>query len=124
MVKKLAALAATSLGAVALMATPAFAHECVNASKPQRAGAQVILDANDNPIEFKKGVEKRLEKGLIDPETGEGLHGIIGFDVGDGTIVSTYIVGPTGEIPPQAQENGPACRGITNIEVYFSECLG
>ena len=124
MVKKLVVLAAASLGSVALMAGPAFAHECVNASKPQKAGAQIILDADGNPIDATKGVQKRIEKGLIDPETGDGFHGIIGFDTGDGNIVSTYIVGPNGEIPPQAQQNGPACRGITNIEVYFTECLG
>jgi hypothetical protein len=38
-----------------------------------------------------KGVEKRIEQGIIDPET--------------------------------AQFNGPACKGMTNVELYFSECL-
>ena len=71
------------------------------------------------------GLAKRLANGLIDPDTGEGFHGLIGFDFdGDGDVdFSTYIVGPNDEIPLLAQFNGPACRGITNIGVYLSECV-
>jgi hypothetical protein len=122
MVKKLAALAATTVGALVFTAGPAFAHQCVNASKPQAAGAQLILDDAGNVIDARVGIEKRFERGLIGEE-GEGFHGLLGFDTGHGSIVGTYIVGPEGEIPQQAQSNGPACKGITNIEVYFSECL-
>jgi hypothetical protein len=111
-------------GVIGLTAGPAFAHECVNASKKdQTAGAQLILDDTGAITSATNGVENRVEQGLIDPDTGEGFHGIIGFDVGGGTIVSTYIVGPEAEIPDQAQVNGPACKGITNIEVYFTQCV-
>ena len=111
------------------LATSALATDCVNASKPPGAGVQVILDGEtDQPIWTTPGVANRLEQGLIDPDTGDGLHGLVGIDLdGDGSAdVSTWFgVGPEGdEIPDQAQLNGPACRGITNFETYFSQCLG
>jgi hypothetical protein len=38
---------------------------------------------------------------------------------------STWIgVGPEGEIPLEAQFRGPACRGLTNIGIYFEQCVG
>lgn len=59
------------------------------------------------------------------PDTGAGFHGLIGFDFdGDGTVdVQTFIVGPDDEIPELAQFNGPSCHGITNVGIYFTECL-
>ena len=59
-----------------------------------------------------KGVANRLAQGLIDPVTGEGFQGLLGFDLdGDGAVdVSTWIVGPNDEIPVNAQFNGPASR--------------
>jgi hypothetical protein len=125
-------IAAALMGIVAslLLASTALGHECVNASKPdQGAGAQVVIDAaTGQPVWISQGVMSRLEHGVIDPATGEGLHGLIGIDFdGDGNAdVSTWFgVGPEGdEIPEQAQFNGPACHGITNIGVYLSECLG
>ena len=122
--RRVAVMSAGVAGIVGLTAGPAFAHECVNASKKnQAAGAQIVQDDAGNVIDATNGLLNRFEKGLIGPE-GEGFHGLFGFDIGDGTILSTYIVGPNSEIPLQAQFNGPACRGITNIEVYFSECFG
>ena len=118
----LAGVAAAS--SMALAAAPALAHECVNASKPQDAGIQVLLGPTG--ISWTTaGVAVRIEQGLIDPETGEGFHGLIGFDFdGDGVIdFSTFIVGPDDEIPLPAQFNGPSCRGITNVATYMDECL-
>jgi hypothetical protein len=112
------------VSSVALAATPALAHECVNASKPADAGIQVLLGPTG--IEWTtRGVATRIEQGLIDPDTGEGFHGLIGFDFdGDGVVdFQTYIVGPDDEIPLPAQFNGPSCHGITNVALYFSECL-
>ncbi len=111
-----------------LIAAPALAHECVNASKSdQSAGAQVILGPDfETPIYISQGLQQRLENGVVDFETGEGFHGIIGFDFdGDGTAdVSTWVgVGPEGEIPLAAQFAGPACRGLTNIGVYLTQCV-
>jgi hypothetical protein len=120
--RKVVAMAAGVAGIVGLTAGPAFAHECVNASKKDpTAGAQIIQD-DDDVVFATTGLVNRFEKGLIGPE-GEGFHGVFGFVLGDGSTLSTYIVGPDGEIPLQAQLNGPACKGITNIEVYFSECV-
>ncbi len=60
------------------------------------------------------------------PITGAGFHGLIAFDAdGDGNAdYSTWIdVGPDGEVPLVAQLSGPACRGLTNLFIYFTECV-
>ena len=76
---------------------------------------------------ISNGLQQRIDQGIVDGETGEGFHGLIGFDgTGDGVAdVSTWIgVGPDGtEIPTNAQENGPACRGLTNLFVYLTTCV-
>ena len=105
----------------------ALATECVNASKQPAAGAQAIVNVVTGEVEvITEGLQRRIDQGLVDPETGEGFHGLIGFDFnGDGTAeVTTWIVGPEDEIPELAQSNGPACHGVTNIGVFFSECVG
>jgi hypothetical protein len=111
-----------------LTAAPALAHECTNASKQDpAAGAQIVFGPNDEVLFITAGLQSRIERGLIDPDTGEGFHGLIAFDFdGDGAAdASTWIgVGPDGEVPLQAQFRGPACRGLTNIGVYFEQCLG
>jgi hypothetical protein len=119
------------IGGVALslvLASTALATNCVNASKHEQAdGAQLVLDAT-GIIWATPGIQHRIDLGLIDTDTGEGFHGIVGFDFdGDGVAdFSTWFgVGPDGdEIPENAQLNGPACRGITDIETYFTECVG
>lgn len=112
--------------AMVLTASTAYAHECINASRNGTAGAQLVLGANDEPIYISKGLQKRIDQGLVDFETGEGFSGIIGFDIdGDGVgDLATWIVGPNGEIPLKAQWNGPVCKGVTNIDLYFEECFG
>jgi len=121
--------AAVAAGASVLLAAgPSLAHECVNASKKnQAAGVQVVIDANTGDIVWTtNGIANRLAQGLIDPVTGEGFQGLLGFDLdGDGAAdVSTWMVGPNGEIPLNAQFNGPPCKGVTNIETWFTECIG
>jgi hypothetical protein len=111
-----------------LLATEAsaWAHECVNASKNESAGVQIVIDANTGSIVWlSTGLQQRIEQGVVDPDTGDGFSGLLGFDLnGDGTAdVSTFIVGPNVEIPEQAQFNGPACHGITNVEVFFTQCV-
>ena len=117
----------TSLSAAAMLAAsaaPSLAHECVNASKQnQAAGVQVVFDINSGGIVWvSKGLQQRIDQGLVNPDTGEGFRGLMGFDVdGDGAAdVSTWIVGPDGEIPMVAQTNGAACQGVVNIEAYFA----
>lgn len=124
-------IAATILGIVASLAiaSSALAFDCVNASKSdQAAGAQLLLDLTTGEIVWMTpGLAERFEQGLIGPE-GEGFHGLIALDGnGDGVVdVSTWIgVGPNGtEIAEPALLNGPACRGLTSIGLYFSECVG
>jgi hypothetical protein len=112
-----------------LIAAPALAHQCANASKSdQAAGAQIVLGPDFEEVIFiTEGLANRLDKGVVDLETGEGFHGIIAFDLdGDGVAdASTWFgVGPDGEIPLQAQFAGPACRGLTNIGIYLTQCAG
>ena len=125
-------LAAIALGVMAslALATTALATDCTNASKPAAAGVQVVINLQTGEIEWTtQGVAQRIERGVIDPATGEGFHGLLGFDFdGDGVVdVSTWDgVGPSGhEIPVQAQINGPADRGVTSICALYPEiCAG
>ena len=122
---------ASAVAAVALslvLATSALAMDCVNASKNQAAGVLAVLDFNTfMPVWISDGLQQRIDHGVIDPVTGAGLHGLIGIDLdGDAVAdVSTWVgVGPDGtEIPTNAQENGPACRGLTNLFVYLTTCV-
>lgn len=124
-------MTATILGVVASLAiaSSALASDCINASKSdQTAGVQAILNVVTGEVVWTtEGLATRLEQGLVGPD-GEGFHGLVGFDFnGDGVVdASTWIgVGPDGtEIAEPALLNGPACRGLTSIFVYFSQCLG
>jgi len=118
----------------ALIAVPALllvtagqasAHECTNADKPPGAGIQVLLGPDDSIEWATPGVYQRIAAGLIDPDTGAGFRGLIGFDFGgDGAAdLFTYIVGPAGEIPDQAQDNGAMCHGVVSIEDWFTDCV-
>jgi len=111
-----------------LLASSVMAHECTNASKSSpAAGAQVVIGVNGEILFATSGVLARIEQGLIDPVTGDGYRGIIAFDIdGDGVAdASTWFgVGPDGEIPLVAQFKGPACKGLTNIGIYLTQCVG
>ena len=98
----------------------ALAHQCCNVSKNEQnpgAGAQVVIDDEDNIVFATNGLINRVDRGLVDPESGEGYHGVVAFDVdGDGEAdFSTYQVTPGDEIPPQAQQNGSPDDGIVNV---------
>ena len=124
-------ITAAFLGIVASLAiaSSALAHECVNASKSdQAAGAQALIDANTGEILWiTEGLTNRLAKGVVDPNHRRRpprpdrlrCHG-------DGNAdYSTWIeVGPDGEVPLVAQLSGPACRGLTNLFLYFTDCVG
>jgi hypothetical protein len=111
-----------------VLAAPVLADECINASKSDPvAGAQVLIGSDGQILWVTEGGLHRIEQGLVDPDTGEGFHGLIAFDLdGDGVAdISTWFgVGPDGEIPLEAQFRGPACRGLTNIGIYLEQCLG
>src|SRR5262245_53557966 len=111
-----------------LIAAPALAFECTNASKSNpAAGAQIMFGPNGEVLFITQGLQNRIEQGIVDPDTGEGFHGLIAIDVdGDGLAdFSTWAgVGPDGEIPLEAQFRGPACRGLTNLGIIFEQCLG
>ncbi|HSM16147.1 MAG TPA: hypothetical protein VK845_03990 [Gemmatimonadales bacterium] len=125
--RRLLAVVAGTLASL-LIASTALGFECTNVSKSSpEAGTQVVFGPTGEIVWVSRGLLNRIERGIVDPETGAGFHGLVGFDMdGDGIAdASTYIgVGSEGEIPLQAQLNGPACRGLTNLFVYFTECVG
>ena len=108
-----------------MLATSALAFECTNLSKPPAAGTQVVFGPEGEIVWISRGLERRVEQGLVDPDSGEGFHGLVGFDFdGDGVVdASTYIVTPDSEIPLEAQFAGPACRGLSNLGIFFTQCL-
>jgi hypothetical protein len=110
-----------------LIASSALGFECTNLSKSDpMAGAQVLIGSSGEILWTTTGLANRLERGLISSD-GEGFHGIAAIDLdGDDVAdVSTYLgVGPDGEIPIEAQLRGPACRGLSNLGIYFEQCLG
>ena len=122
----LATLAAVVASLV--VASSALAHECTNVSKSDAAaGAQILFGPGGEIVWMTPGAARRIEQSLVDPATGDGFHGLIAVDFdGDGDAdASTYVgVGPDGEIPLTAQFKGPACRGITNLGIYFEQCQG
>jgi hypothetical protein len=124
-------ITAAFLGIVAslLIASSALAHECINASKgDQAAGAQALIDGNTGEILWMtQGLANRLAQGVVDPATSEGFHGLVAFDYTNDGIAdfSTWIdIGPDGEVPLVAQLSGPACKGLTNLFLYFTVCAG
>ena len=93
-----------SLGVVALTAAaliaagPVWAGHCMNASKNQAAGVQVVIDANTGEIVWiSNGLQHRVDKGLVNPDTGEGFSGLLGLDFNGDAVadISTYIVDRT-----------------------------
>jgi hypothetical protein len=127
-VNRALAVTAGAVTGIVLMAGPAAAFECTNASKKYAdSGAQIVFGADDEVLYISKGLVNRIDQGIVDFESGEGFHGLIAFDIdGDGVAdASTWIgVGPDGEIPLEAQFRGPACRGLTNLGILFEQCLG
>jgi hypothetical protein len=121
MKRKLLLGVATAALAMVVMTGTASAFHCTNASKDAKnpgAGAQVVINAETGEIvSASKGVQQRVEKGLIDPDSGEGYHGLVGLDFdGDGEPDrSTFIVTPNDVLPDTAIENGPPDRGITTL---------
>jgi hypothetical protein len=109
-----------------LIASSALGFECTNASKSDpAAGAQAVFGPTGDILWISNGLANRIDRGLVNPDTGEGFHGQIAFDMdGDGLAdASTWFgVGPDGEIPLEAQFRGPACRGLTNLEILFTQC--
>ena len=115
----------TFLALVALAAGPVLAGHCTNADKNPAAGVQVTINLVTGQITFSSGLQQRIDQGIVDPITFEGFSGLAGFDVtGDNVAdLTTYIVGPNFEIPPQAQLNGATCHGVVSIEAFLTDCL-
>lgn len=127
--KRLLVMAGVPVIVAGLGMTPAFAHDCTNASKNANAaaaGVQLVIDTSTGDIEWASaGIQQRIANGTVDPATGAGFYGLIGLDFNSDGVVdaTTYIVGPAGALPENAQDSGSPCHGVTSLETYFSECL-
>lgn len=120
-----AVMGAAAAGALVVATAGAgLAHECTNLDKKPGAGAQLVFGPTGDVVYISKGLQNRVDRGIVDFETGEGFSGLIGFDDdGDGVADGfTWIVGPNGEIPQQAQWNGSMCHGVINFAVV-EDCL-
>jgi hypothetical protein len=107
---------------VALGTGIAQAHQCTNANKPVDAGWRVLVGPGDTLSFNDPGLEQQFAK---DPDAAfDRFSGILGIDFdGDGDAdLTTYIVGPNGELPEAAQLSGSECNGIVNIGAYF-DCI-
>ena len=105
------------VASIMLAAGPALAHECTNVQKDEHDpsnGAQIVFGCADAILDAKPHALALLESGKFP-------SGWIAFDVDcDGIAdAGTYIVGPMGEIPRQAQFNGSPDNGILNVCTYF-----
>jgi hypothetical protein len=125
LIRRSAAVAVATVTMLTLGAGSALAHECVNPDKQAGAGAQVIIDVNNEeapPTFTNPGIERRFMSGVTTQDT---FRGLIGFDLdsdGDADI-TTWIVGKYGEIPLKAQMSGAECHGVINIGTYFDVCM-
>ena len=116
--------AVATAGLIVVTAGAGLAHECTNLDKNPAAGTQLVFGPTGEVEYISTGLQNRVNRGIVDFETGEGFSGLIGFDEdGDGVADGfTWIVGPAGEIPQQAQWNGSVCHGVVNMAVVES-CL-
>ena len=117
--------AVAAAGLVVATAGAGLAHECTNLDKKPGAGAQIIFGPTGDVEYMTTGLQNRVNRGIVDLETGQGFSGLVGLDFdGDGAADAfTWIVGPNGEIPLQAQWNGSMCHGVINMEAAQA-CLG
>ncbi len=119
MLRKAAVGSGMAMLGIVVMGGTAFADHCTNADKDPSVGVQVIINTTDDSIEWANaGVLNRIDSGLIDPDSGEGFHGLVGLDFdGDGTVdATTYLVGPDGDaLPETAIQNGSPDHGIVPL---------
>lgn len=125
MSRRLALAGMAAATSIMLTAGAGMAHECTNLDKKAGAGAQLVFGPEGEGITYmSKGLQNRINQGLVDLETGEGFSGIIAFDEdGDGVADGfTWIVTPDGEIPLQAQWRGSTCHGVINFDAMLTSC--
>lgn len=95
------------------LASPAFAHDCFNASKPVTKGNSITIDTTTEegtPIDPNPGLFHRNFAGL----------GNVGLDFdGDGIADASVMSPPHGTLPGPARLNCDG-RGIDSFEVCAS----
>jgi hypothetical protein len=116
--------AVAAAGLIVMTAGAGLAHECTNLDKKPGAGAQIVFGPTGEVEYMTTGLQNRVNRGMVDLDTGAGFSGLVGLDFdGDGAAdATTWIVGPDGEIPEQAQWNGSMCHGVVNMSVVEA-CL-
>jgi hypothetical protein len=112
--------------AALLAAGPVMAGHCTNADKNAAAGVQAVMDAFTGEVVWiSNGLQQRIDQGLVNPVTGEGFHGLLGFDLNGDAVadLTTFIVTPNFALPEQAQMRGAPCHGVISIETFFTQCV-
>lgn len=125
LIRRAAIVAGATTTVLALGAGSALAHECINPNKQPAAGTQVTFGPS-GPTDISNVLQQRIDRGIVDMETGDGFHGLVGIDEdGDGVAdISTWQVTPTGSIPMVAQTSGADCNGVVFVGDYLTDCLG
>ncbi len=126
---RMSRLGALVVGALALGASPAFAHDCVNLSKNGSSPTVIIGTGcgagGSDTLTVKQGVQSRIDKFGLDAngEPNFNFHGPLGLDFNcDGTAdVVTYEPGQgTDGVIPAAEKTGGQnranCKGLMNFE--------
>ena len=125
LIRRSTTVAVATVTMLTLGAGPALAHQCVNPDKQAGAGAQVIIDVNNEtamPTFANPGIQQRFLSGVTTQETFRGLIGL-DFDSDGDADLTTWIVGKYGEIPLKAQTSGAECHGVINMGTYFDVCM-
>lgn len=113
------AAVAAAVVTLALAATPAFAHDCFNPTKPPAAGVNYLLtgfDANGNPILVQVGPGSG-NGGFI--EIAPGVFGnpvpLYTHSLGSGTNPHGVVGGPGSQKPQHACDG----KGIDYLDACF-----
>ena len=71
-IRRIASVAIATPALLVLAAGPGTAHECINASKKNMAaGVQIVLNDQDQIVWLTKGLQNRINQGIVDADTGE-----------------------------------------------------
>ena len=108
-----------------LMATSVLAFECTNLSKPPAAGTQVVFGPAGEIVWVSRGLERRIEQGLVDPETGDGFTDC---SASISTATASWMPAPTSALGRTADPGGGPVRGASlprHVEfgIFFEQCL-
>ncbi len=112
---RIIAVACTTVMTIGATGGTAFAHFCVNASKPAGAGTKVVIGGDETVTFTSPSYVNQMERAGKSIEELRG--GFIGFDAdGDGLSDADTYNHPKGVVPAALNGQGQECKGMTNFE--------